>query len=53
MRLRPDMRHFSRREESAVNCRKCGCALVVLPDDKRDGFCFDCFDPYEAVSFSP
>lgn len=49
MRLRPDIRHFRDREESAGSCRKCGCALVFLPDDKRNGFCFDCFDPYEGA----
>jgi hypothetical protein len=23
--------------------------MVFLPDDKRSGFCFDCYDPYEAM----
>ncbi len=51
--LRPDMRHFRDRGESAGTCRKCGCAMVLLPDDRRDGFCFDCYDPYELTVKHP
>ncbi|MCK4444853.1 MAG: hypothetical protein KAW09_09930 [Thermoplasmata archaeon] len=49
MKLRPDVRQFSDRNESAGVCRKCGCTIILLPEDKRNGFCFDCFDPYEGV----
>lgn len=49
MRLRPDVRRFSRKGDSVGRCRKCGCGLVLLPDDKRNGFCFDCYDPYEVT----
>ena len=48
MVLRPDVRRFEERKESDGSCRKCGCTMVFLPDDRRKGFCFECFDPYEA-----
>ncbi len=52
MRLRPDIRRFEDVSDSAGSCRKCGCAMVFLPDDMRSGFCFDCYDPYQVtVSF--
>ncbi|MFQ6060540.1 MAG: hypothetical protein ACE5KV_04465 [Thermoplasmata archaeon] len=51
MILRPDARHFEDRRESSGSCRKCGCRLVFLPDDKRKGFCFECYDPYEVGSY--
>ena len=33
--------------DSQSTCRKCGAGLVVLPDDKRNGYCFDCMDIME------
>ena len=48
MDLRPDLRHVAfpvdETFESHTTCRKCGATLVVLPEDRRQGFCFDCFD---------
>ena len=29
-------------------CRKCGSTIVVLPNDRRHGYCYDCFDPLES-----
>ena len=43
--LQPDNRHFGERVDAYGACRKCGCNLIILPDDRRQGFCFDCFDP--------
>jgi len=51
MMLRPDARRFKEEEDMTGSCRKCGCRLVFLPDDKRRGFCFECFDPYEIREF--
>lgn len=45
--LRPDLRRLPRQEESLVTCRRCGTRIHVLPDDKRLGYCFDCYDPSE------
>jgi hypothetical protein len=33
--------------EGLTTCRRCGVRLYVLPDDRRLGFCFDCYDPSE------
>jgi len=33
--------------EGVTTCRKCGCTIIVLPNDKRHGFCYDCYDPLE------
>ncbi len=47
MDIRPDLRHrvYSVNEfDNHLFCRKCGTSLVVLPDDRRHGFCFDCTD---------
>lgn len=49
MRLRPDIRRFEDVSDSAGSCRKCGCTMIFLPDDKRSGFCFDCYDPYQVT----
>ncbi len=51
MHLRPDLRHYAVRGiefENFTSCRKCGAHLVVLPDDKRHGYCFDCTDLLDA-----
>ena len=43
--LRPDFRRLE--EDAATTCRRCGTRLVVLPEDRRLGYCFNCFDPSE------
>jgi hypothetical protein len=43
--LQNDRRNFENRQDMFSTCRKCGCNLVLLPDDRRQGFCFECFDP--------
>lgn len=45
--LRPDMRRFPATEDPRATCRRCGARIVVLPDDRRLGYCFDCYDPSE------
>ncbi|MDO9537870.1 MAG: hypothetical protein Q7J68_06090 [Thermoplasmata archaeon] len=42
--IRPDVRAFDNSADMFGHCRKCGCSLVVLPEDRRYGFCFDCLD---------
>ena len=42
MEIRPDIRKFEDASEVHGNCRKCGRPLVLLPDDRRMGYCFDC-----------
>lgn len=42
-----DRRAFTNRQDTFGACRKCGCNLILLPEDKRRGFCFDCYDPLE------
>ncbi|MCI4349188.1 MAG: hypothetical protein L3J93_03085 [Thermoplasmata archaeon] len=37
-----DHRSFSSVEDRYQRCLFCGKNLVVLPDDHRDGCCFDC-----------
>jgi len=37
-----DSRVFESSEESLAHCLFCGKDLVVLPDDRRQGSCFDC-----------
>ncbi|MCI0482775.1 MAG: scaffold protein involved in DNA repair [Candidatus Dadabacteria bacterium] len=48
MQLRPDFRHmsgvFDAPNDRHVACRKCGRELVILPEDRRHGYCFDCTD---------
>jgi len=48
-RLRPDVRHFSDGGDRLARCRKCGTRIVLLPDDRRQGFCFDCYDTLEVT----
>jgi hypothetical protein len=45
--LKPDVRSFKNKEDCYDRCRVCGTPLVVLPDDRRQGYCFDCFVPLE------
>jgi hypothetical protein len=44
MIIRPDIRKFEDCSEIQGNCRKCGRPMVLLPDDMRLGYCFDCID---------
>jgi hypothetical protein len=45
--IRADVRSFDDPIDMYGRCRKCGCQLVVLPDDRRFGYCFDCLDPLQ------
>ena len=42
--FRPDFRIFENNSDKSGSCRKCGVSLVMLPDDRRMGYCYDCFD---------
>jgi len=44
LRLRPDIRKYELDDEKVSYCRRCGMRLVLLPNDKRQGFCFDCIE---------
>lgn len=37
-----DLREFSTADDRFQRCTYCGKGLVVLPDDRRGGSCFDC-----------
>ena len=37
-----DHRVFSSSEDRFQRCTSCGKELVVLPEDRRGGVCFDC-----------
>ena len=37
-----DQRSFSTAEERFSRCRFCGREMVLLPEDRRRGACFDC-----------
>lgn len=45
-----DVRVFSSLEEKFQHCLSCGKELVVLPDDRRHGLCFDCTTPLGPLS---
>jgi len=45
--LGSDARKFVEPEDMVGACRKCGSKLILLPDDRRQGYCFDCFDLLE------
>ena len=47
MVIRPDIRAFENYADMHGECRKCGNPLVMLPDDRRMGYCFDCIDLLE------
>jgi hypothetical protein len=40
--LSPDRRSFASAEEKLQHCICCDKDLVVLPNDRRRGYCFDC-----------
>lgn len=40
--LGPDRRSFSSEDEKHQHCVCCEKDLVVLPNDRRRGYCFDC-----------
>ncbi len=42
MLLFADSRGFESSEERLSHCLFCGKELVLLPDDRRQGSCFDC-----------
>ena len=44
-----DRRSFPAREERYQHCVFCGKDLVVLPNDRRGGACFDCLILASAV----
>jgi len=46
MKLRPDTRGFPNDTDRHGSCRKCGCRLILLPMDRRNGYCFECYDPF-------
>ncbi|HZY92789.1 MAG TPA: hypothetical protein VFG07_08515 [Thermoplasmata archaeon] len=50
MLLFADQRVLSASEERVRPCAFCGKSLVVLPDDKRGGACFDCLVMVEPES---
>ena len=37
-----DSRSFGNSDERLSHCHGCGRELVLLPDDRRGGCCFDC-----------
>lgn len=49
-KIHPDMRRLSDGGDREARCRKCHVRIVVLPDDRRQGFCFDCYDSLEIHS---
>lgn len=46
-KLRPDVRKASNGPDREAQCRKCQRRIVILPDDRRQGYCFDCYDSLE------
>src|SRR3989442_1953118 len=49
-KIHPDMRRLSDGGGREARCRKCHVRIVVLPDDRRQGYCFDCYDSLEIHS---
>src|SRR5439155_863357 len=41
--IHPDMRRLSDGGDRDARCRKCHVRIVLLPDDRRQGYCFDFF----------
>jgi len=37
-----DLRDFGNSDERFSHCLVCGKNLILLPDDRRGGYCFDC-----------
>ncbi len=50
MLVEADVRTFLSGEEKFQHCLQCGKELVVLPDDRRHGLCFDCSTPLGPLS---
>lgn len=50
LQLRPDRRRSAEAAEGLGRCRRCGARIIVLPDDRRRGYCFECYDPLEVRS---
>jgi hypothetical protein len=46
-KLKPDTRTLSQGGDREARCRRCHARIVLSPDDKRMGFCFDCYDSME------
>lgn len=46
-KLKPDTRRLSQGGDRDGHCRKCHARIVLSPDDRRQGFCFDCYDSLE------
>jgi hypothetical protein len=42
--LTSDTRKYEDPEDMVGACRTCGTSLILLPNDKRQGYCFDCYD---------
>jgi hypothetical protein len=53
LKLRVDTRKLSQGGDREGRCRKCHMRLVLLPDDHRQGYCFDCYDTLEVRSPAP
>src|SRR2546422_8056425 len=49
-KIRPDTRRTSDGGDREARCRKCHTRIVLLPEDRRQGYCFDCFDVLEVHS---
>jgi len=49
-KIHPDMRRLSDGGDRDARCRKCHVRIVLLPDDRRQGYCFDCYDSLEVHS---
>lgn len=45
--LRPDIRTFIPGEDRIYRCRRCGYRVCARPEDRRAGYCFDCYDPLQ------
>jgi hypothetical protein len=39
-----DLRTFESSDDRFSRCQLCGRNLIVLPDDRRGGSCFDCLN---------
>ena len=46
--LRPDIRAFVPGEDRTYRCRRCGMRVFARPEDRRSGYCFDCYDPLQS-----
>ena len=50
MLMEADRRVFPTRDDRLQSCTYCGRDLVVLPNDRRGGACFDCLSLIGPVS---